>query len=394
MATAHADPAPRHLGFDRAGPELEAPRARHAWSWRVGRLFGIDLYIHATFLILLAWVAFSHLAAGHGVRAALEGLVLITTVFAIVVAHELGHALTARRFGVRTRDIMLLPIGGIASLERIPEKPSEELLVALAGPAVNLVLAGVLSAIVFLTGGTLDLQGMHVVGGSFLAKLVWINVSLGLFNLLPAFPMDGGRVLRAALALRLDYARATAVAARVGQAFALLLGIFGLFANPMLLLIAFFVWSGAHHEATLARVKSVLSGLPIRSAMVTQFETLGPEERLGRVVELTLGGLQHDFPVVERGEVLGVVTRGDLLRGLAERGTAAPVREVMHRGLATVDSNVLLEAALRKMQEREVPLVVLDAGKIVGLLTRENVGELFVLEEVLRDGRPSPRPVQ
>lgn len=288
------------------------------WSWRVGSIFGIDLYVHATFLILLGWVAFSHLAQGHGLRVAIEGLALILAVFGVVVLHELGHALTAKRFGIRTRDIMLLPIGGIASLERMPEKPTQELLVAFAGPAVNVVLALGLAGLIVLTGGTLEPASMHVVGGPFLTKLMWINVSLAVFNLMPAFPMDGGRVLRAALAFRMDYTRATEVAARIGQAMALLFGIIGLLANPMLLLIAFFVWMGAQQESALVQLKYALSGVPIRSAMITEFRSLGPAEPLSRASELMLAGFQHDFPVIDDGKLVGILTRDDIVKGLAE----------------------------------------------------------------------------
>ena len=172
------------------------------WSWKLGAIAGIGIYVHATFLLLLAWVALIHYQQGRSLAAAASGLVFILTLFAIVVLHELGHALTARRFGIGTRDITLLPIGGVARLERMPEEPGQELLVALAGPAVNVALAAVLFVILVSVGGSPVLPSMTVLGGSWLARLMWVNVVLAVFNLLPAFPMDGGRVLRALLALR------------------------------------------------------------------------------------------------------------------------------------------------------------------------------------------------
>src|SRR5579871_835785 len=179
------------------------------WSWRIGRLLGIDVYMHATFLILLVWLGISYYLPRHRIADAVNGLTLIVALFAIVILHELGHALTARRFGIRTRDITLLPIGGVARLERMPKDPKQELLVALAGPAVNVVLAGVFLLAILLTGTELTVPDSRLAGGSFLSNLMWINVSLAVFNMVPAFPMDGGRVLRALLAMRLDYVHAT-----------------------------------------------------------------------------------------------------------------------------------------------------------------------------------------
>lgn len=222
------------------------PRSMHTgWSLKLGQVKGIGIYVHGTFLILLAWIGLSSALRGHGLTATLEGVLFTVAVFAIVVVHELGHALAAARYGIRTRDITLYPIGGVASLERIPENPRQEFVVALAGPAVNLALAAGLAAILGVEKVPLGVHDVHLIGGSFLTKLMWVNVSLGLFNLLPAFPMDGGRVLRGALALRLGRDRATEIAARVGQVMALGFALLGLFGNPMLLFIALFVWTVA-----------------------------------------------------------------------------------------------------------------------------------------------------
>ena len=221
-------------------------------SWKVGTIAGIDVFVHATFLILPVWVALSAYLRGGGASAAASGVASILTVFGVVVLHELGHDLAARRFGIATREITLLPIGGISRLERMPEDPRQELQVALAGPAVNVVLAAAAyAALLALGSGAIDHRS--VMEGGFLVRLLSINLSLALFNLLPAFPMDGGRVFRALLALRMDRMRATAVAARTGQAMAVLFGVAGLFFNPWLILIALFVWTGAAQEASLIR---------------------------------------------------------------------------------------------------------------------------------------------
>ena len=194
-----------------------------SWSWRIGRIAGIDVYIHFTFVFLLAWVALAHYMAHNDLAEAMRGLIFIVALFGIVVLHELGHALAARRYGIRTRDITLLPIGGVARLERMPEDPKQELVVALAGPAVNVVMAAAIYVGLMLRQELVPLGEAVRVGGGFVSQLFWVNVSLALFNLLPAFPMDGGRVLRALLGMRLDYVRATQVAARIGQGMALCL---------------------------------------------------------------------------------------------------------------------------------------------------------------------------
>ncbi|HXI51511.1 MAG TPA: site-2 protease family protein, partial [Candidatus Saccharimonadales bacterium] len=266
-------------------------------SWRIGRVAGIDVHLHFTFLILLGWVALSHYLQRQNWRDALGGLAFTLSLFTIVVLHELGHALTARRFGIRTRDITLLPIGGVARLERIPENPKQELLVALAGPAVNVVLAALFLGVLMVGAELPAAKEFKLVGGHFLAKLMWINVSLAVFNLLPAFPMDGGRVLRAVLAMRMDYVRATNIAASIGKGMAWVFASVGLFTNPFLIFIALFVWIGAAQEASQAQMKSALAGLPVSRVMMTDFRTLAPDDTLARAVEHILAGCQQDFPV-------------------------------------------------------------------------------------------------
>ncbi|HLK40331.1 MAG TPA: site-2 protease family protein [Polyangiaceae bacterium] len=355
------------------------------WSWKIGRVFGMDLYIHATFVLLLGWVAFSHLAGG--AVAIYRGLALVVAVFTIVVMHELGHALMARRFGIRTRDITLLPIGGVSRLERIPEKPIEELLVTAAGPAVNVVLALLLWAVLGFAGVSTSPAGIAVVGGSFLTKLMWVNVTLAVFNLLPAFPMDGGRVLRAALALKMDHVHATEIAARLGQGMALLFGGLGLFFNPILLFIAIFVWMGARQESTMVGLKRALSGVPIGSAMVTEFRVLAPSDRLSSAAEHIVAGFQHDFPVVDGTRLVGVLTRSDVVRGLSADGGEASVASAMHRGFATAHPTDMLEGVLSGIQLPEaVPIVVVRDDAVVGIMTAENIGEFILMQGARRAG--------
>ena len=355
------------------------------WSWRIARIAGIDLYVHVTFLILVGWVALSHYLARQSPADAFTGVAFIFSLFAIVVLHELGHALTARRFGIPTRDITLLPIGGVARLDRMPQDPKQELLVALAGPAVNVVLAAILFVVLELGEGLAAYGQVVRVGGSFLDQLFWVNVSLAVFNLLPAFPMDGGRVLRGLLALRMDYLRATQIAAGIGQAMAVLFGFVGLFTNPFLVFIALFVWLGAAGEASMVQMRSALAGIPVQKAMVTDFRTLAPHDQLGRAVDYVLAGFEQDFPVVEEGRVVGVLTRSDLLNALARRGKEVRVGEVMQRDIETGGPWDMLEGVLGRLQRRRChTLPVVQNGQLVGLVTADNLGELLMIEQALR----------
>lgn len=355
------------------------------WSWKIARLWGIDVYMHATFLLIVGWVAFSYWIQLHSWKAVFGGVFFILTLFACVVLHEYGHALTARRYGIRTRDITLYPIGGVARLERLPEKPIEELWVALAGPAVNVVISAGLFAYLFLTGGLVPLHSLTIASGSFVARLLTVNVLLVAFNLLPAFPMDGGRVLRAILAMNMDYVRATQVAAGIGQAMAFLFGFAGLFTDPFLLFIALFVWIGAEQEASMARIKNSLGGIPVSRAMQTNYETLSSRDTLAHVVELILAGSQHDFPVVDDGRVIGILDRDTFIKALAKTGQSAPVVDVMRREVPEVDTHEMVESALARLEESGAKtLPVTHAGKLVGLITSENITEFLMIRSALR----------
>jgi len=228
------------------------------WSLKATRIAGIDVYIHFTFFLLLAWVAFIHWKQTGSIGAALVGVLFILSIFACVVLHELGHALAAKKYAIRTRDIILLPIGGVARLEKMPDKPVQELWVALAGPAVNVGIAAALAVYLYVSNIFSPVDQSTMTTAPFLERILGVNIFLVLFNMIPAFPMDGGRVLRALLAMRLAYTRATRISANLGQGIALLFGIFGLFYNPLLLFIAFFVWIGAAQEARMTQMKSAI----------------------------------------------------------------------------------------------------------------------------------------
>lgn len=363
------------------------------WSWKFGEIAGIPLYLHATFLLLLVWVAITHWLRGHGLVAAFVGASFILALFGCVLLHELGHALAARKYGIKTRDITLLPIGGLARLERMPDKPQQELWVALAGPAVNVVIAALLYGVVRFTSGVEPLAEWTIAGSPFLVQLMRVNIFLVLFNMLPAFPMDGGRVLRALLAGRMEFTRATQIAATIGQAMAFLFGLAGLFGNPLLLFIALFVWIGASQEAAMAEIKSAVAEVPVATVMLTDFHVLHARDPLSNGVDLLLRTSQKDFPVINDGCVVGLLTRDRLLQALAESGPERQVSSAMSEQFESLGSSELLTAALERMQISELhTLPVMRNGQLVGLLTLDNLAEFFMVQSALRTVRGVKRP--
>jgi Zn-dependent protease len=354
------------------------------WSWKLVRISGIDVYVHATFFMVIAWIAVVHWNESRNLAAVIEGVGFILALFACVVLHEFGHALTAARYGIRTRDITLLPIGGVARLERMPDVPLQELWVALAGPAVNVAIAIVLFAWLQASGAWEDVEGIGVTTGAFAERVMAANVLLAGFNLLPAFPMDGGRALRAVLATRMEYTRATQRAAMVGQGMAIFFGFVGLQGNPMLIFIALFVWIGAAQEASVVQMKSALAGIPLRRAMLTHFRTLTPSSTLGDAVDLLLTGSQQDFPVVANGRVEGMLTRSDLVKALPQRGRAAPVAGSM-RECPVAQASEMLETVLGRLQGRDCHTIpVVEHGALIGLVTMDNVGEFLMIHAAER----------
>jgi Zn-dependent protease/predicted transcriptional regulator len=354
------------------------------WSWKLARIAGIDVYIHATFFMVIAWIALIHWNESQNLAAVAEGVGYILALFACVVLHEYGHALTAARYGIRTRDITLLPIGGVARLERMPDVPIQELWVALAGPAVNVVIALVLFVVLQASGAWQAVEGIGVTRGGFAERVMAANIFLAGFNLLPAFPMDGGRVLRALLATRMEYTLATQRAAMVGQGMAIFLGFIGLQGNPILIFIALFVWIGAGQEASMVQMKSALAGIPLRRAMLTDFRTLTPSSTLGDAVDLLLSGSQQDFPVVASGRVEGMLTRSDLVKALPQRGRSALVADSM-RECPVAQASEMLETVLGRLQGRDCHTIpVLENGALIGLVTMDNVGEFLMIHAAER----------
>lgn len=350
-----------------------------AWSFPIGTLRGTVIRVHVTFLLLLAWIGAMHATRG-GLAEALAGLAFILLVFACVVLHELGHAAAARRYGIATPDITLLPIGGLARLDRIPEEPWREIAIALAGPAVNV---GICLLLALPVGGIpAPEEGLSVddPAAGFLARLFWVNAFLVIFNLIPAFPMDGGRVLRAILAFRRPHREATRIAATVGQMVAILLGFAGLFGAPLLIFIALFVWLGAAGEAAEEDLRATTRGMTAEDAMETRFEALPPSADVGAAAEALLRTPQQDFPVVDgAGRILGLLTRDAIIHALHQSGPGMPVADAMAE-IPRVPRRLPLPEALKSLAGAPAVAVEDAEGRLAGLLTPANVADLIAMK--------------
>ncbi len=359
-----------------------------SWSLTIGRFGATTLRVHITFFLLLAWIGVSAWLKG-GPPAALNSVLFIALLFGCVVLHEFGHILMARRFGIETPDVILLPIGGVAQMPRMPDKPAQELAVAIAGPMVNVVIAFVL----FLLLGAIHPENLAQIEDprvSLLARLAAANLFLVVFNMIPAFPMDGGRVLRALLTMKLGKARATQLAASIGKALAFALGFLGLFGNPLLIFIAIFVYMAAAGEAQMTAFNETARGLCVVDAMETRFNAIPIEATLGAAVETLLATAQHEFPVVDGfGKPVGLLVRDDILSALKDHGREAAITTFMRAPVETVRSVTPLEAVLdRLLAPQATALAVTDPdGVLLGLLTRQNLAEIMAIKSMRPDWR-------
>jgi Zn-dependent protease len=351
------------------------------WSIRLFDVGGTAVRIHLTFFLLLAWIGAVHWMHG-GPAAAVDGVVFIALLFLCVVLHEFGHVFAARRYGIRTSDVTLLPIGGVASLERMPEKPSQEIVVALAGPAVNLVIALVLIVVLEARFDLSQMTQLEQAQSTLTGRVAAANIALLLFNLIPAFPMDGGRVLRALLATRLGFTQATRVAANIGQGLAIVFGFLGLFGNPLLVLIAVFIFLAASGEAGYVQARDYTRGYLASNAMITTYQSLHTASTMDDAAKLLLSTTQQEFPVVDGGGNLrGILTRETLITALREKGGEAPVLTVMDRDVPTVPENACLDNVFEQLRTKGRRVVgVVDPNKrLVGYITSENLAELLMI---------------
>ena len=359
-----------------------------SWSLNIGTVAGTVVRVHLTFLLFLAWI-FAASYAQSGGAAAWDSVAFMVLLFLCVLLHEFGHIFTARAFGVTTPYVTLLPIGGVAQLERIPEEPGQEFLIAIAGPLVNVAIALLL---VLVAGAHPHAAAASAIDNTqipMLDRLAAVNLFIAVFNMIPAFPMDSGRVLRAALASRLGYVRATGIAAAIGQFVAYALGFIGLLFNPILIFIAIFVYLAASSEAHMVALRAVSRGVPVSHAMVTQFATLAPDANVDEAVQTLLSTSQGEFPVVDgAGKPVGLLGRGDIIKALKTLGPDARVADAMQAELPTIGHRHSLEEAFKLLQEKQAAAVgIIDgAGRLVGLITAETIAELVMVQGALPPG--------
>lgn len=345
----------------------------------IGSVAGIRIFIHWTFIILIGWIIFNNLGKGLGGTEILWSILFVLTIFACVTLHELGHALAAKRFRIKTRDITLLPIGGVAQMESIPEKPKEELIVALAGPAVNLVIFALLFFILPRQAEDL-LQFQNIGPANFLYALMFVNMWLALFNLIPAFPMDGGRVFRALLAFRMNRSKATRIAAGLGQFLAMGFVFLGFFYNPFLVFIGLFIFLGAQAEAQQTETQSLLRGFTVRDALLEEVPHMPADATIRNAADRLLQGQNKNFLVKNAGKPEGTIGRDEIIKALGDLGEQASVREAMRKDLMYVSPEMPVEEAWKMMlqQNQNFALVGSD-GNIMGALDTDNIAEFVMI---------------
>ena len=355
------------------------------WSLSLGKVSGIQVYIHWTFLILVGWIVLQNAAQGQTAAQIVWAVAFLLAIFVCVFLHELGHALAARRYHIRTRDITMLPIGGLARLENMPEDPKQELVVALAGPAVNLVLAVLLWLIISLDpGSSTNFDMMTLDSRNFLYTLFVANLVLALFNLIPAFPMDGGRVLRALLSFRLSRIQATRVAASIGQVLAIGFVFIGFFYNPFLLLIGFFIFLGAQAESNFTQTRSLLQGYHVGDVVMTNYQTLHPDDEMAKAIDLLLDSQATAFLIMEEGKMRGILSRSEMIKALSAHGKTARVGDVMHTDLRELSAEEPLEKVYTYFQEnREALLPVMKGGQLIGVLDKDNIHEFIMIQNAV-----------
>jgi len=359
-------------------------------SVRLFTVRGIDIKVHVTFPLILVWAAIQFGAlSNEGWTGAVFGVLVTLLLFGIVVLHELGHSFAALEYDIPISQIVLLPIGGVAQMGRIPDKPGQELVVALAGPAVNVVLALIMIGLAALLqislapralAGSLREMGQLALAPIF-RYLFITNIFIAVFNLLPAFPLDGGRVLRALLATRLPYARATAISVVIGQAMAWLLGLWGFLGGGFFMIfIALFIYIGAAQEGQLTQLRSVLNGLRVRQAFSRQAQTLAPDDTLQRAVDLTLSSFQANFPVCQDNRLVGILTQQRLLDSLQKTGAGSRIQDVMQTEFEQVGPDDGLFDVQQKMSDSRLDaLPVMAQGEFLGLITQQDIAEVFKL---------------
>ncbi len=358
------------------------------WSLYLGKLSGIRLYLHWTFLLLIGWILVGDLG-NRGFPEGLMTVVFILAAFFCVTLHEFGHALTARKYGIRTKNITLLPIGGLANMERMPKQPIREFNVAIAGPLVNVVIAAILYVFLWTTKSMPSPEELRNIQGVtrefFLFHLFVVNALLALFNLIPAFPMDGGRIFRALLSFKVSRRRATQIASQVGQLLAILFVFVGLFNHFMLVFIGIFIFLGANAENIYESTSSILERYRVKDVLMHHYITLSPYERLEKAVDHLLDGQDTDFLVTEGHAVKGVLSRSDIFEGLGTFGKEGVVMKAMRTDFRSLTPEMDLHQVYQDMSRGSATVhpVFDEEERLIGILNKENIQELLMVREIL-----------
>jgi Zn-dependent protease/predicted transcriptional regulator len=358
-------------------------------SFKLGNIAGIGIFMHWTFVLLIAFIIYSNYRTGHSAEQILWSVIFILSVFVTVFLHELGHALAAKKYNIKTKAITLLPIGGLAQLETIPEKPKEELVVAFAGPLVNILLA-------LITGFFISIPNMKelnvqlsggVSANNFFLNFFIVNVWLAIFNLIPAFPMDGGRVLRALLSMKLERHVATSIAAGIGQFLALGFIFLGFYSNPFLIFIGLFIMLGAQAEVQYTQTKYILKGYKVKDALMRQYQVIDFNETIKTAVQMLLNGQYKSFLVTENNKAVGTLTSSEIIKALSATGETEIIHKVMNKNLIFLNVSSSLESAYEQaIQNKTTLMAVEENNQLVGTLDTDNILEFITVKVALEKG--------
>ncbi|WP_281322321.1 site-2 protease family protein [Flavobacterium aestivum] len=354
--------------------------------FKLGTIAGIGIFIHWTFTLLIAFIIFINYRNGQNSIQIAWSVLFILCIFITVLLHELGHALTAKRYNIKTKDITLLPIGGIARLERLPENPLEELVVAIAGPLVNFALAFITLFFIEIPKDTeelLVLMSSGINANNFFFNFYIVNLTLGVFNLIPAFPMDGGRVLRALLSFRMNRNTATQIAARVGQFIALCFILIGIVTNPILILIGLFVIFSAQIETESVEFKNLLKGYTVRDVVMKEYQTIEADDTIKKAIAILLESEHRKFLVTQNNKLVGTLNKNQIIRALSEKGEEEYIYNVMDRSLVYIDINTQLEKVIEQLYEKKGSvLIVNENNQLAGILDADNLSEFILINSI------------
>lgn len=360
--------------------------AKSRYSLNLGKPFGIKVSIHWTFSLLIAWIVFITVRQGLGTTQVLMHILFVLTLFVCVVLHEFGHSLTAIKLGGKVQSITLLPIGGMANITEMPEKPKDEFLVSAAGPMVNIVIVGILWLYLALFH-TVDVETMEyqaITSNNFPVILMAANIFIVAFNLIPAFPMDGGRLFRSALSIHMSRMKATRIAKDIGQIFAVVFIFAGLFVNPFLIVIGFFIFLGAKGEYEMMKYQDILKNYTVKDILQTDYEKMDKENSLGEAADKLTHISNNGFVVTSEGEYAGILTKNNLIKGLSVYGKEGKIKDAMTENIESLALDTTVFDAFKNMHQKKYDMApVLENDKFKGVLNLENINEFFMIQKAI-----------